>query len=274
MPTMPSSTRSTVAGSAVHDPAAGGRSAARPVGCARSGASSSACTAAPRPGQPRAREQRVATVVARRRPAAAPGRRRPRPASASSSAQRRASPAAARVHRACPPAGSQHPLLGRTDVRRPPCRSHAAPSASIVRRAQVGLAVGPDRRASVPFGDDHGRGDAAVVRQREVPAADRRARPRPRHRARDGQPRPAVGVGDDLAVVPVQPGSGRRAPWPPPPWPRTGPPATPASAGCPTRCALGLGEQPVGQQRRTRQRPDEPLDQHDVHAHRDDHSAA
>src|SRR5690606_4254032 len=91
-------------------------------------------------------------------------------------------------------------------------------------------------------------------------------------RTGDGQPRPAIRVGDDLAVVPAQPGRGTE---------RFRDRLLGGEAGGQrlggTRITGGgeplrLGEQPVSQQRRPGQRIGEALDEHHVESDPDNHS--
>ena len=163
-------------------------------------------TRRPAAGQARAGEERVAAVVAgadeQRDPAAV---RRGRAA------------AGRRVAR--PVGGALHErALGRSRpaaAPRPP-GPRAAVYSPITRRPARGQALG----------DDHGRGDAAVVAQREVPGGDPELGGAAGHRPADLQVRAAVRRRRSPRRRASAGRPGRRAPWPAPPWPRTARPAT------------------------------------------------
>ena len=257
MPSIPSSTRSARPrpgrprrpGGHTRPPAR--RSAASPGAWARSGSSRTAVTRAPRPGEVRAGEQRVAAVVAGAdEQGDAPSVDRCRAAAGTRW------PARSRRAASSAPSGScgEDRRLGRADLRGGVEPAHRSPVAREALR------------------DDHGRGDAAVVAQRDVPRGDaelrgpagdrprgppgaggRARRPSPRRRASAGRP-------------------GRRAPWPAPPWPRTGRRATHRVRGAPEGvcCSVAVNSR-SRRPGRAGQRLGEPLDRHDVDPDPDDH---
>ena len=105
--------------------------------------------------------------------------------------------------------------------------------------------VGLDHGATASaLGDDDGRGDAGVVGERQVDAAT------PSSSARAARCRATSGAGGrrrprrTSASCQCSP-PGRRAPWPAPPWPRTGRRARRAA-----RSRSVVGEQPLAQPRR------------------------
>ena len=196
-----------------------------PAGVHPVGESSTRLDRAPRAG--RAARRRTA----RRR------RCRPGPTSSSTRApyarpeqvERRRTPARSRPAASARPRAAGHQRgLGRAHLLDGVCAPHAP---TLIRRDRpVGSAPARPRTDDLSGLEDHdGGGDAGVVGQRDVDAAARRARRPGRHRAADlerGSPVGALTISASCQAIP----SGRRAPWPAPPWRRTGRPATPAAA--------------------------------------------
>ena len=150
----------------------------------------------------------------------------------------------------------------------------AASSGSSAARTRAAVNSPITRRPRAEaLGDHDGRGDAAVVAERDVPGGDAELRRRGRRRCRG--PRGAAGRARRRS--PRRRASagrrGRRAPWPAPPWRRTARPATPVR-GLPDGCLLGRREQPVAQPGRPVQRLGEARDRHDVDPDPDDHAAS
>ena len=225
MPTMPSSTRSARSGRSrtVTPPAR--RSAARPAQVHPVGAQQQGTDLGAAAGQ-RAHRRRACRRRCRRcRPAAAPGRRRPRRPSPQ---QQRAPPRQAgrgALHERARPAASP------SGPSPPPGRPRPAMPAALSPPVGAPVHAGYDISG---LRHDHRRGDAAVVRQRQMPPVDAALGGDRRDRTGDGQPRPPVRIGRRSRSRASAARPARRAPWRPPPWPRTGPPATPASADCRT----------------------------------------
>ena len=163
-----------------------GRRAARPspAACARSGSSRTAVTRAPRRGQQRRRRTARRRRCCRCRRAARPARRTTAPSSRSADGgQAGGGPLHERALGRWP---AQQRLLGGADL----ARAVNSPITAAPRAAALG--------------DHHGRGDAAVVAERDVPGGDAELGGPAGDRAAHLEVRPAVLADGHLGVVPEQ----------------------------------------------------------------------
>ena len=177
-------------------------------------------------GQPGAGPQGVAAVVARADQDQDPRAVHAAGAASQLPASTAASPAAARCISApsgtsCMAVASRRRTCSTVKACTPatlssPCRGSADPTASARRSARQRSALA----------DHDGGGDAGVVGQADVDGHDARGRgPGGDGSADDerGRPRSSVTISASCQTSPAA----RRAPWPAPPWPRTGRPARP-----------------------------------------------